>query len=131
MSHEGSNTETLAPLESNLFEHRHVDACQYQPSAYAPATTGPEAISWTVHNSTTNGIYSNPTYQYDQHPQPSGRSIQDGQNVTSAAGNSSHLGTANVPHDYSANISNPTSARDTRATITAIRSNLVRPIHTR
>ncbi|XP_019428727.1 PREDICTED: SAC3 family protein A-like isoform X2 [Lupinus angustifolius] len=109
MSHEGSNTETLAPVESNLFEHRHVVTSQYQPSAYAPATTGPEAISWTVHNSTTNGIYSNPTYQYDQHPEPSGRSIQDGQNVTSVAGNSSHLGTANVPHDYSAYISNPSS----------------------
>ncbi|CAL0300485.1 unnamed protein product [Lupinus luteus] len=109
MSHEGSNTQTLAPVESNLFEHRHVVASQYQPSAYAPATTGPEAISWTVHNSTTNGIYSNPTYQYDQHLQPSGRSIQDGQNVTSVAGNSSHLGTANVPNDYSAYTSNPSS----------------------
>ncbi|CAL0320640.1 unnamed protein product [Lupinus luteus] len=109
MANEGSNTGTLAPAESNLFEHRHLDTSQYQPSAYAPATTRSEAVSWTTHNSTTNGIYSNPTYQHNQHPQPPGGSIQDGQNVTSVAGNTSNLGTANVPHDYSAYTSHPSS----------------------
>ncbi|CAL0327622.1 unnamed protein product [Lupinus luteus] len=44
---------------------------------------------------------------HDQHPQPPKGSIQDGQNVTSFAGNTSNLGTANVPHDYSAYTSHP------------------------
>ncbi|KHN26908.1 Putative UDP-glucose 6-dehydrogenase 1 [Glycine soja] len=42
------------------------------------------------------------TIEYDQHPQPPGRSIQDCQNVSSVAGNSSNLGTANVTQDYNA-----------------------------
>ncbi|KAK7343261.1 hypothetical protein VNO77_11874 [Canavalia gladiata] len=111
MANEATNTETLAPAEPHLFENRHVDASQHQPSTYAPTTTGSEAASWTVHSSTGNGIYSNPTtYQYDQHPQPPGRSIQDGQNVSSVAGNSSNLGTANVPQDYNAYASYPSSS---------------------
>ncbi|XP_061372236.1 SAC3 family protein A isoform X2 [Gastrolobium bilobum] len=110
MANEGSNTETLAHAESHIFENRHVDASQYQPSAYAPTTTGSEAVSWTVHSSAGNGIYSNPSYQYDQHSQPPGRSIQDGQNVSSVAGNSSNLGTANVPQDYNAYTSYPSSS---------------------
>ncbi|KAL2323874.1 hypothetical protein Fmac_022932 [Flemingia macrophylla] len=110
MANEGSNTETLAPAEPHLFENRHVDASQHHPASYAPTTNGSEAVSWTVHSSTGNGIYSNPTYQYDQHPQPPGRSIQDGQNVTSVAGNSSNLGTANVTQDYNAYASYPSSS---------------------
>ncbi|CAJ1977744.1 unnamed protein product [Sphenostylis stenocarpa] len=110
MANEGSNTETLAPPEPHLFENRHVDASQHHPSAYAPTTTGSEAASWTVHSSTGNGIYSNPTYQYDQHPQQPARSIQDGQNVSSVAGNSSNLGTANVTQDYNAYASYPSSS---------------------
>ncbi|TKY50614.1 Leukocyte receptor cluster member 8-like [Spatholobus suberectus] len=102
MANEGSNTETLAPAEPHLFENQHVDASQHHPTSYPPTTTASEAVSWTVHSSTGNGIYSNPTYQYDQHPQPPGRSIQDGQNVSSVAGNSSNLGTANVTQDYNA-----------------------------
>ncbi|XP_020235314.1 SAC3 family protein A isoform X2 [Cajanus cajan] len=110
MANEGSNTETLAPAEPHLFENRHVDAIQHHPTSYAPTTTGSEAVSWTVHSSTGNGIYSNTTYQYDQHPQPPGRSIQDGQNVSSVAGNSSNLGTANVTQDYNAYASYPSSS---------------------
>ncbi|RDX89813.1 SAC3 family protein A, partial [Mucuna pruriens] len=110
MANEGSNTETLAPSEPHLFENRHVDASQHHPTSYAPAPTGSEAVSWTVHTSTGNGMYSNPTYQYDQHPQPPGRSIQDGQNVSSVAGNSSNLGTANVTQDYNAYASYPSSS---------------------
>ncbi|RHN68548.1 hypothetical protein MtrunA17_Chr3g0115101 [Medicago truncatula] len=50
-------------------------------------TSGSEAVSWNVQSSTANGIYSNPTYQYDQHPQlqPPGGSVQDGQSVSSVA----------------------------------------------
>ncbi|CAI8601567.1 unnamed protein product [Vicia faba] len=112
MANEGSHTETLAPLESHLFENRLVDASQHQTSSYAPTTSGPEAVSWTVQSSTANGVYPNPTYQYDQHPQPPGRSVQDGQSVSSVAGNTSNLGTANAPQDYNAytsyaNSSNP------------------------
>ncbi|XP_027938422.1 SAC3 family protein A isoform X2 [Vigna unguiculata] len=110
MANEGSNTETLAPAEPHLFENRHVDASQHHQTSYAPATTGSEAASWTVHSSTGNGIYSNPTYQYDQHPQPPARSIQDGHNVSSVAGNSSNLGTANVTQDYNAYASYPSSS---------------------
>ncbi|XP_022641552.1 SAC3 family protein A isoform X4 [Vigna radiata var. radiata] len=110
MANEGSNTETLAPAEPHLFENRHVDASQHHPTSYAPTTTGSEAASWTVHSSTGNGIYSNPTYQYDQHPQPPARSIQDGHNVSSVAGNSSNLGTANVTQDYNAYASYPSSS---------------------
>lgn len=106
MANEGSNTETLPPAEPHLFENRHVDASQHHPTSYAPTTTGSEAAPWTVHSSTGNGVYSNPTYLYDQHPQPPGRSIQDGQNVSSVA------------------------AWDSRATITTISSNnLIIPIH--
>lgn len=81
-------------------------------SSYATTTSGPEAVSWTVQSSTANGVYSNPTYQYDQHPQPPGRSVQEGQSVSSVAGNTSNLGTANAPQDYNAytsyaNSSNP------------------------
>ncbi|KAH1192223.1 SAC3 family protein A [Glycine max] len=86
MANEGSNAETLAPAEPHLFENRHVDANQHHPTSYVPTTTGSEAAPWTVHSSTGNGVYSNPTYQYDQHPQPPGRSIQDCQNVSSVAG---------------------------------------------
>ncbi|WVY92503.1 hypothetical protein V8G54_031591 [Vigna mungo] len=110
MANEGSNTETLAPAEPHLFENRHVDASQHHPTSYAPTTTGSEAASWTVHSSTGNGVYSNPTYQYDQHPQPPARSIQDGHNVSSVAGNSSNLGTANVTQDYNAYASYPSSS---------------------
>ncbi|KAK7310285.1 hypothetical protein RJT34_07698 [Clitoria ternatea] len=111
MANEGSHTETLTHVEPHLFENRHVDASQQQQSsAYAPTTTGSEAVSWTVHSSTGNGVYSNPVYQYDQHPQPPGRSLQDGQNVSSVAGNSSNLGTANVPQDYNAYASYPSSS---------------------
>ncbi|XP_004495816.1 SAC3 family protein A isoform X2 [Cicer arietinum] len=102
MANEGTNTETLPPIESHLFENRLVDASQHQTSSYAPTTSGSEALSWTVQSSTGNGIYSNPTYQYDQHSQPPVRSVQDGQGVSSVAGNSSNLGTANVPQDYNA-----------------------------
>ncbi|QHN79335.1 uncharacterized protein DS421_19g669180 [Arachis hypogaea] len=109
MANEGSKTETLA-AESHLFENRHIDATQHQPSSYTAPTAGSEAASWTVHSSTTNGIYSNPPYQYNQHPQPPGRSIQEGQNVSSVAGNSSNLGTANVPQDYNAYASYPSSS---------------------
>ncbi|KAI5426702.1 hypothetical protein KIW84_032220 [Lathyrus oleraceus] len=81
-------------------------------SSYATTTSGPEVVSWTVQSSTANGVYSNPTYQYDQHPQPPGRSVQEGQSVSSVAGNTSNLGTANAPQDYYAytsyaNSSNP------------------------
>ncbi|CAK8574365.1 unnamed protein product [Lathyrus sativus] len=112
MANEGTHTETLAPVESHLFENRLVDASQHQTSSYATTTSGPEAVSWTVQSSTTNGVYSNPTYQYDQHPQPPGRSVQEGQSVSSVAGNTSNLGTANTPQDYNAytsyaNSSNP------------------------
>ncbi|RZB89706.1 SAC3 family protein A isoform D [Glycine soja] len=110
MANEGSNTETLPPAEPHLFENRHVDASQHHPTSYAPTTTGSEAAPWTVHSSTGNGVYSNPTYLYDQHPQPPGRSIQDGQNVSSVAGNSSNLGTANVTQDYNAYASYPSSS---------------------
>ncbi|XP_068492907.1 SAC3 family protein A isoform X1 [Phaseolus vulgaris] len=110
MANEGSNTETLAPPEPHMFENRHVDAGQHHPTSYAPSTTGSEAASWTVHGSTGNGIYSNPTYQYDQHPQPPAKSIQDGYNVSSIAGNSSNLGTANVTQDYNAYASYPSSS---------------------
>ncbi|WJX15480.1 hypothetical protein P8452_05619 [Trifolium repens] len=112
MANEGTHTETLVPVDSHLFENRLVDASQHQTSSYAPTTSGSEAVSWTVQSSTANGIYSNPTYQYDQHPQPPGRIVQDGQGVSSVAGNSSNLGTANAPQDYNtytsyANSSNP------------------------
>ncbi|XP_047165852.1 SAC3 family protein A isoform X2 [Vigna umbellata] len=110
MANEGSNTETLAPAEPHLFENRHVDASQLHPTSYAPTTTGSEAASWTAHNSTGNGIYSNPTYQYDQYSQPPARSIQDGHNISSVAGNSSNLGTANVTQDYNAYASYPSSS---------------------
>ncbi|XP_017414575.1 SAC3 family protein A isoform X5 [Vigna angularis] len=110
MANEGSNTETLAPAEPHLFENRHVDASQLHPTSYAPTTTGSEAASWTAHSSTGNGIYSNPTYQYDQHSQPPARSIQDGHNISSVAGNSSNLGTANVTQDYNAYASYPSSS---------------------
>ncbi|KAL5196185.1 SAC3 family protein A [Glycine soja] len=110
MANEGSNAETLAPAEPHLFENRHVDANQHHPTSYVPTTTGSEAAPWTVHSSTGNGVYSNPTYQYDQHPQPPGRSIQDCQNVSSVAGNSSNLGTANVTQDYNAYASYPSSS---------------------
>ena len=104
MANEGSKTETLA-AESHLFENRHIDATQHQPSSYTAPTAGSEAASWTVHSSTTNGIYSNPPSQYNQHPQPPGRSIQEGQNVSSVA------------------------VRDTQATITTISNNLIIHIH--
>ncbi|XP_054787827.1 SAC3 family protein A isoform X1 [Prosopis cineraria] len=108
MTNEGSNTETLAPVEPHLFENRHIEANQQQSSSYAHSTTGPEAVSWTVHE---NGVYSNAPYQYDQQTQPPpGRSMQDGQNASSVAGNSSNLGTANVPQDYNAYTSYPSSS---------------------
>ncbi|KAI4351370.1 hypothetical protein L6164_005742 [Bauhinia variegata] len=111
MANQGSNTETLAPpVVPRSLENQHLDGSQEQPYSYTPSTTGSQAVSWTAHSSTENGVYSNPPYQYDQHTQPPPRSFQDGQNTSSVAGNSSNLGTANVPQDYNAYTSYPSSS---------------------
>ncbi|KAF5467208.1 hypothetical protein F2P56_017057 [Juglans regia] len=107
MMNQGGSTETIAPAQTNSLENWHIlDANQGQTSSYFPPTTGPEAISWTIHqadhSSTQNGILSSSTstYQYDYHAQPPTRNVQDGQNAASVPSSSSSLGSANVSHDF-------------------------------
>ncbi|KAJ7976234.1 SAC3 family protein A [Quillaja saponaria] len=114
MMNQGGNTEALAPAEAHLLENQYGDASQLQSSSFVPPATGSEAVAWTIHrvdnSSTENGIYSNPTYQYDQSTQPPARSIQDGLTAAPVAGNLSSLGTANVPQDYNTYTSYPSSS---------------------
>ncbi|KAL5569181.1 hypothetical protein UlMin_025756 [Ulmus minor] len=92
MMNQGGNTEAIAPGLPNSLENRHlVNVSQGQTTSHLPPSAGSEAYSWTSHkvdnSSAENGTLTNPTYQYDQHVQPS-------------VGSSSSLGTANAQQDY-------------------------------
>jgi hypothetical protein len=113
---QGASTETIAPVDPNSLESRHiVDASQGQTSSYYSPTTGSEAISWTFHqadhSSTQNGILpsSNSTYQYDYQTQPPTRNVQDGLNAASLPSSSSSVGTTTVSQDYNGYASYPNS----------------------
>ncbi|KAF3972591.1 hypothetical protein CMV_003914 [Castanea mollissima] len=129
MMNQVGSTETIAPADPNSLENRHVvDASQGQTS-YFPPTTGPEAISWTIHrvdhSSTQNGILpsSTSTYQYDYQTQPPTRNVQDGLNAASLPSSSSSVGATNDTRDTIITIRSSSSS----LTILAISSSLTTP----
>ncbi|PRQ58968.1 hypothetical protein RchiOBHm_Chr1g0365011 [Rosa chinensis] len=102
MMNQGGNAQTIAAVDPNSLENRHVvNGNQGQTPSYFPSTTGSEASAWPTHrvenSSTENGIHSHSAYQYNQHTQP-------------PASSSSSLGTVNAPQDYSTYASYPNPA---------------------